>query len=112
DGSGGRRRRRGRRGGRRMRDDNRPQDVFAWTRPWVPYGEDPFVWFDPAEDMKKAPASVGDTRAAVVPAAPAPTAVADEAAPVAAPFTPAATDGDEIWVELPAIEDKPKRPRR
>jgi ribonuclease E len=43
-----RRRRRGRRGGRRMRDDSRPQDGFSWTRPRVPFGDDPFVWHDPA----------------------------------------------------------------
>jgi len=43
-----RRRRRGRRGGRRMRDDARPQDGFTWTRPRVPFGDDTFVWHDPA----------------------------------------------------------------
>src|SRR5207302_6223203 len=53
DGGQGRRRRRGRRGGRRMREDGRPTDAFAWTRPWVPYGDDPFVWYDPSEDMKR-----------------------------------------------------------
>ncbi|MBU2151097.1 MAG: ribonuclease E/G [Alphaproteobacteria bacterium] len=50
-----RRRRRGRRGGRRMREDVRPQDAFSWVRPWVPYGDDPFVWYDPSEDLKIAP---------------------------------------------------------
>jgi len=43
-----RRRRRGRRGGRRMRDDARPQDGFTWTRPRVPFGDDAYVWHDPA----------------------------------------------------------------
>ncbi|MGZ3376901.1 MAG: Rne/Rng family ribonuclease, partial [Phenylobacterium sp.] len=56
EGGEGRRRRRGRRGGRRMRDDSRPVDAFSWVRPWVPYGDDPFVWYDPSEDMKKAQA--------------------------------------------------------
>ncbi|WP_395671842.1 ribonuclease E/G [Phenylobacterium sp.] len=112
----GRRRRRGRRGGRRMRDDSRPQDAFAWTRPWVPYGEDPFVWHDPAEDMK-------------VPAQEArePDARQQDARPQDAKTTPAERDphrearvakpaptGEDvdIWVELPAVEEKPKRARR
>jgi ribonuclease E len=44
-----RRRRRGRRGGRRggREDGDRPADVFAWTRPRVPFGENAFVWHDP-----------------------------------------------------------------
>ncbi|MES3029156.1 MAG: ribonuclease E/G [Pseudomonadota bacterium] len=103
DGQGGRRRRRGRRGGRRMRDDGRPTDIFSWTRPWVPYGEDPFVWHDPAEDF---------------PAARAPALVAaNDEAPVAevAAASPVLSaqpeyDGD-IWVELPEVEEKPKKAR-
>ncbi|HXA40116.1 MAG TPA: ribonuclease E/G [Phenylobacterium sp.] len=110
EGGEGRRRRRGRRGGRRMRDDSRPADPFSWTRPWVPYGDDPFVWYDPSEDMKKAqepaPSPANDQREA-------PRVAAEAAAP--APTTAArAADsgGEEIWVELPAAEDRPKRPRR
>jgi ribonuclease E len=105
----GRRRRRGRRGGRRMREDGRPQDSFAWTRPWVPYGDDPFVWYDPAEDMDRAaPAPANDRAQAPAAAAPAPAPAAAEQP--AAP--PAVAGGDQdIWVELPALEDKPKRRR-
>jgi ribonuclease E len=44
----GRRRRRGRRGGRRSREEDRPKDGFAWARPRVPFGDDPFQWHDPA----------------------------------------------------------------
>ncbi|MBX3481412.1 MAG: ribonuclease E/G [Caulobacter sp.] len=44
----GRRRRRGRRGGRRSREEDRPRDGFAWARPRVPFGDDPFQWHDPA----------------------------------------------------------------
>jgi ribonuclease E len=102
----GRRRRRGRRGGRRMRDDQRPQDAFSWVRPWVPYGDDPFVWYDPSEDLKpfvQAPA----------PAAHAPTAAPAAQAAAPAPAVRAAAESDEdIWVELPEAEDKPKRSRR
>ena len=118
-GLGGRRRRRGRRGGRRMRDDGRPQDVFAWTRPWVPYGEDPFVWFDPAEDLKRAAAPQpannqrsGEQRSGEprhAPAQPAPVAAESVQAP--APVI-SRSASEEVWVELPAIEDKPKRARR
>ncbi len=100
DGQGGRRRRRGRRGGRRMRDDGRPTDVFSWTRPWVPYGDDPFVWHDPAED---------------IPTPRAPVAANDERPVAAAPaqqVQPAISGPDvDVWVELPAVDDKPKKAR-
>jgi ribonuclease E len=105
DGQGGRRRRRGRRGGRRMRDDSRPADAFAWTRPWVPYGDDPFVWHDPAEDIRPAPIPANDAVSA-----PAPAAVA-EVAPPARAVASASEEADDIWVELPAVEDKPKKTR-
>jgi ribonuclease E len=104
DGGQGRRRRRGRRGGRRMRDDSRPADVFSWTRPWVPYGDDPFVWYDPAEDLKR-PA----------PSAEAPTAAVAAEAVASTPVIAAASSNssdDDVWVELPAVEEKPKRARR
>ena len=95
-----RRRRRGRRGGRRMREDSRPVDAFAWTRPWVPYGEDPFVWHDPAEDIRQAPAVERER---------APERHAEPDAAVAQTAT--ADDTHDIWVELPALEDKPKSAR-
>ena len=102
-----------------MRDDGRPQDVYAWTRPWVPYGEDPFVWFDPAEDLKRAAAPAPANDARPPRAEPAPRAVAAEAIQAPAPaiaqlgsVSSAADDEHEIWVELPALEEKPKRARR
>jgi ribonuclease E len=110
EGGQGRRRRRGRRGGRRMRDDTRPSDVFAWTRPWVPYGDDPFVWYDPAEDLKQvapAPARTNEGREIALATA---AAEAVQAAPVIS--SPRTEGADDIWVELPAVEDKPKRARR
>jgi ribonuclease E len=103
EGGHGRRRRRGRRGGRRMRED-RPQDAFAWVRPWVPYGDDPFVWYDPAEDMKRGPAPANDPRPAPI--------EAEISAPTPAIGAAPAAEGADIWVELPAVEDRPKRPRR
>lgn len=109
DGAHGRRRRRGRRGGRRMRDDFRPHEPFSWVRPWVPYGEDPFVWYDPAEDLKPVaapPAAANDAAAESQPAA------AEAAAPAPAVRAPQPEGDMEVWVELPAEEEKPKRPRR
>jgi len=98
----GRRRRRGRRGGRRTRDDARPVDAFSWVRPWVPYGDDPFVWYDPSEDLKVV-ALTSDA-----PIAPAPQPVA-----ATAPASVVARESDEdVWVELPEADDKPKRGRR
>ncbi len=98
---GGRRRRRGRRGGRRMREDGaRPADAFGWSRPRVPFGDDPFVWHDPATlDSALAAASR--------PVEPAPVK-APEPEPVAAE---PASDVD-IWVELPPAEEAPKKSRR
>ena len=101
-GQGGRRRRRGRRGGRRMRDDQRPVDAYSWVRPWVPYGDDPFVWYDPSEDMRLPVQPTEAPAAAEAVAAPASTS-----APAAASHSE-----EEVWVELPAPEDKPKRSRR
>lgn len=95
DGQGGRRRRRGRRGGRRSREDGRPQDAYAWTRPWVPYEDDPFIWFDPSQDARR-------------PAESRPVTL-EVAAPLAAPEEPSV----DIWVELPEPEaEKPRRARR
>jgi ribonuclease E len=110
DGAGGRRRRRGRRGGRRIRDDGRPQDAFAWTRPWVPYGDDPFVWHDPADDFRPAPANDRAPAPAAARSEPIYDAAA-EAASAPAPRIAANADADDIWVELPAVEDKPKKAR-
>ncbi len=93
-----RRRRRGRRGGRRMRDDARPQDGFSWTRPRVPFGDDPFVWHDPATLVEGgAPAPASDSRPPRREPAPRTEAAPVEAAPVIA-ATPSDVD---IWVELP-----------
>src|SRR5690606_3927359 len=114
----GRRRRRGRRGGRRMREDGRPTDAYAWVRPWVPYGDDPFVWHDPAQDIPvivEAPAPAPAIAAAAAEPPPALVEAAEEApAPAAAVSSPEAAPEvmEDVWVELPAVEEKPKKPRR
>jgi ribonuclease E len=94
DGQGGRRRRRGRRGGRRSREDGRPQDAYAWTRPWVPYDDDPFIWFDPSQDSQE-PVVEARPQGSVQPLATSESHSAD------------------IWVELPEAEpERARRPRR
>ncbi|MGQ3018124.1 Rne/Rng family ribonuclease [Phenylobacterium sp.] len=110
DENGGRRRRRGRRGGRRLRED-RPGEAFAWVRPWVPYGEDPFVWFDLSEDPRMAvPEVTAGVSVAPPPAADARAPAEQAEAPVVR--TPAQAESqDDMWVELPEPEDKPKRRR-
>jgi ribonuclease E len=88
DGQGGRRR------GRRSREDGRPQDAYAWTRPWVPYEDDPFIWFDPSQDIQESAA---------------------EARPQSAikPLVTPEGDSADIWVELPEAEpERARRPRR
>ncbi|HEX6859223.1 MAG TPA: Rne/Rng family ribonuclease [Caulobacteraceae bacterium] len=100
DREGRRRRRRGRRGGRRVRDESQPAEGFAWSRPRVPFGDDTFVWHDPAE-LDPALAGVVKEKPAAD-AAPAPEPAAAQA--------PA--EGVEMWVELPAESEAPKKPRR
>ncbi|MDP3659932.1 ribonuclease E/G [Phenylobacterium sp.] len=119
DSASGRRRRRGRRGGRRAREDGRAPDAFAWTRLWVPYGDDPFVWHDPAEDVRNNDsddAKPAERPARIEASAPAyesePTTQAAFEPEAVAAVVPSNDSGDEIWVELPAVEEKPKRRSR
>jgi ribonuclease E len=101
DAEGRRRRRRGRRGGRRAREDQRPGDAYAWAWPARPVGDDAYQWRGSVqaltEDRLSAPPPEPQLQAEPDPA---PTAV-DLPAP-----------DEEMWVELPATEEKPKRPRR
>ena len=70
----------------------------------MPYGDDPFVWHDPAEDIRQAaPAE----RPASERAAPN----AELSAPLIAPSTESSS-GDDIWVELPAVGEGERKPRR
>lgn len=90
-----------------MRDDSRPQDAFSWTRPWVPYGDDPFVWHDPAEDFRT-PVAANDGATASDAARSVSENVEQDNSPMIAPAT---EGGDDMWVELPALDDKPKKTR-
>ena len=110
-----RRRRRGRRGGRRIREEGRPLDVYAWS--WPARSEDPYQWRGPAASQLNALAAV--ERAASPEPAPVAEAPADTSALAPSPVTdvaPATAQSDEppmdVWVELPPVEDKPKRARR
>jgi ribonuclease E len=113
DSQGRKRRRRGRRGGRRMREDVRKDDPYAWTRPRVPEG-DPYIWMD-----------IGQPVIAVAPAQPVaiPARIIETSANTAEaiawsepPAVTAANDETvDVWVELPAETapaDKPARSRR
>jgi ribonuclease E len=109
-----RRRRRGRRGGRSGgggREDGRPPEDFQWTRPRVPFGEDAFVWHEAAALDSQARGGFdrngGDRPRPQAPAAPQPQVVrTDAVAPVA--FTGA----EDVWVELPAVSESDRKPRR
>jgi ribonuclease E len=110
DSQGRKRRRRGRRGGRRMREEVRKDDPYAWTRPRVPEG-DPYIWMD-----------IGQPAVAAAPASPQPVAPSIVETPVAAetiawsePPAPANDEAVEMWVELPAETApaaKPAKSRR
>ena len=110
EGDRGKRRRRGRRGGRRMREDVRRDDPYAWTRPRVPEG-DPYVWMEAGQPPARPPEPERDhSRAEMTTPEPAPVVEAPQA-----PVAVASHDGDEIWVELPAAAEpkaKPARARR
>ena len=113
DGDGRRRRRRGRRGGRRLREDARPGDVYAWSWPARPVGDDTYQWRGPAQAQFEGAAAVAAAPAPML-AAPPPEPVA-EPSPAPEPYVQALNDdapGVDVWVELPPAEDKPKRPRR
>jgi ribonuclease E len=94
-----------------MRDDARPGDVYGWSWPARPIGDDPYQWRGPV------PAQLG----------PAAEPVATQA-PVAASFEPSArpaieADDDvqppviddaasvDVWVELPPTEEAPRKGR-
>jgi ribonuclease E len=102
EGEARRRRRRGRRGGRRMREEGRAGDVYAWSWPARPVGEDPYQWRGPAQ-AQLAPAPEPASIAAIVEEA-----EEEEAAPVVAVAEPA----EEVWVELPAPAEPAPKPRR
>ena len=108
-----RRRRRGRRGGRRMREDIRRDDPYAWSRPRVPDG-DPYIWMDPGQPAPARAPAPAPVQAA--PAAPAervaPQPVIAESESAAQPQPVGEADAMDVWVELPAPEEAPaKKPR-
>jgi ribonuclease E len=122
DQDGRRRRRRGRRGGRRAREDVRPADVYGWTRVRVPHTDGVYTWFDPAslpppqdrpERFERTDRPVEALPVAAEAAEPAPSVYAfvDEAAgEPPAPVVEAANE--DIWVELPAVEEPAPKPKR
>ena len=109
---GGRRRRRGRRGGRRTREEPRAGDVYAWSWPARPVGDDPYQWRGPVQ-AQLAPSAVAE---AVAPPVLQPTVA--ESAPVMeadAQPQPPIEDGAasvDVWVELPAADEAPRKAAR
>jgi ribonuclease E len=108
---GPRRRRRGRRGGRRMREDARPDDVYGWSWPARPVGDDPYQWRGPVQAQLAPQSAPAVALTGPQFAAPAPIVEPDEAPQ---PELIAADDATvDVWVELPAAEPRPAaRPRR
>jgi ribonuclease E len=107
DRGGRRRRRRGRRGGRRAREEVRAADPYGWVRVRVPHVDGVYGWYDPALAMPQA--RPGETRPPEARSEPRAERQAEPAKPAA---VAAAESGQDIWVELPAVEDKPSRSRR
>jgi len=107
DGDPRRRRRRGRRGGRRMREEPKPGDVYAWAWPARPVGDDPYQWRGPIQaQLAPPPLEAAAAPQPYVTETPQPEEVVQELAPVAA-----ATSNDEVWVELPPPEEAPRKGR-
>jgi ribonuclease E len=102
DGDGRRRRRRGRRGGRRLRDDARPGDVYAWSWPARPIGDDPYQWRGPVQSQLAPPAEPAVT----------PTPAPEPAHAQSSEATTGAAGPEvDVWIELPA-EAETRRPPR
>ncbi|HEY4029820.1 MAG TPA: Rne/Rng family ribonuclease [Caulobacteraceae bacterium] len=112
DRNGRRRRRRGRRGGRRAREEVRAADPYSWVRVRVPHVDGVYGWYDPALAMPQARPNEAHPNEARPSEARAESR-AEPAQAVAAPRAAAPTGPEaDIWVELPAAEDKPGRSRR
>jgi ribonuclease E len=106
DADGGpKRRRRGRRGGRRMREDARPGDVYGWSWPARPVGDDAYQWRGPVQaQLDPQPAESLAPQPAPQYRAPEPIVEPDEAPQ---PALTAADPAVDVWVELPAAEPRP-----
>jgi len=103
---GGRRRRRGRRGGRRMREEPRAGDVYAWSWPSRPVGDDAYQWRGPVQAQLAPPEVASPLPFAAEPYEPV-------EASGEAPQPPIADDvaGVDVWVELPAPDEEPRKGR-
>ncbi|HVN02679.1 MAG TPA: ribonuclease E/G [Caulobacteraceae bacterium] len=107
EGERGRRRRRGRRGGRRSRDEARPGDVYAWAWPARPVGDDPYQWRGPVQAQL---APDGEQPVALAEVAP-PAGAAAPAVALVEEQPPHPAEAVDVWVELPAAEEAPRRGR-
>jgi len=117
DGERGRRRRRGRRGGRRMREEPRAGDAYAWSWPARPVGDDPYQWRGPVQAQLAPPQAAG-AQAEVAQATTVQPAFEQPVTPL--PAFEAESDAQpsinddavvDVWVELPAPEEAPRKSR-
>jgi ribonuclease E len=104
----GRRRRRGRRGGRRMRDEARPGDVYGWSWPARPVGDDPYQWRGPVQAQLASPEPAPQVvyEAPPIASEPVTTGVAD-LVPDEQPVLADDSASVDVWVELPEADAAP-----
>jgi len=106
-----------------MRDETGGTDAYGWAWPARLSGEDPYEWRGPSQrTVAIAEGAVSETaQPAIVETHQAPAVLSaevlgDEAPPappvVAGVETTLAANGDEIWVELPPVTEKPAKTRR
>jgi ribonuclease E len=105
EGERGRRRRRGRRGGRRMREEPRAGDVYGWSWPSRPVGDDAYQWRGPVQ-TQLAPAPVSSPEPVVASPGPVESLDATSQPPIADDAA-----GVDVWVELPATDEAPRKGR-
>ncbi|HEX4739711.1 MAG TPA: Rne/Rng family ribonuclease [Caulobacteraceae bacterium] len=115
-----RRRRRGRRGGRRTREEGQAHDAYAWAWPARLSGDNPYEWRGPSQ-QRSVPIAEAPRPAAIAaePSRPEPVEMREEPVAIAegppADLMAASIDEgpmQDVWVELPPVEEKPARTRR
>ena len=106
-----------------MRDETGAPDAYGWAWPARLSGEDPYEWRGPSQRAVAISEGVaGDTAQPTMvethqaPAGLSAEVLGDEAPPapplIAVGEPTLAANGDEIWVELPPVTEKPAKARR
>jgi ribonuclease E len=89
-----------------MREEPRAGDVYAWSWPARPVGDDPYQWRGPVQAQIAPPTM--DFAPAPQPAA---AGVAEAAEPETSLEAAPAVESEELWVELPTAEEAPRKAR-